>query len=198
MSLKEAIEARLGAKAFLRPTFYCNPGGLRFELSKGGSAVEQFLTAHRKAHAICSEVFKTTQSFTVCLSTYLYKPALSFRDDLRRLKRAGIRIPRTKEMWVSRSAEDEAALLHTAFVADRTLLDNFLWCALAVDLNIEPCPNLSAIRLINMEQAVLVHPYDDRGMDVVGSDRELLAQLYSKFKVDLLDYDRATMNATFG
>jgi len=199
--LKEKIESSLGLRALHRPTFYCNPGGLRFELSAGGSPVEQFLTAHRKASAICREVFDRAQTFTVCMSVYLYKPAFSFRDNLRKLRLAGIRIPRSKAIWVALDGDGDGAddgLLHVAFAADRALLDNFLWCALATDLTIEPCPHFSAIRLIDLDKAVLVHPYDDRGMDVVGPNHALLSELYSKFNVELLEYDRHTMAATFG
>lgn len=52
-----AIEDRIDPSALLRPTCYNNPGRLRFELSTGDSVVAQFLTAHRKAHAVCMELF---------------------------------------------------------------------------------------------------------------------------------------------
>ncbi|MHC8338757.1 DUF3885 domain-containing protein [Pseudomonas sp. HLT2-19-2] len=39
--------------------------------------------------------------------------------------------------------------------------------------------------------------YDDRGMDVVGPNKDLLSQLYRQHHTYLLDYDRHTMDTTF-
>nr|WP_279564018.1 DUF3885 domain-containing protein [Pseudomonas koreensis] len=43
----------------------------------------------------------------------------------------------------------------------------------------------------------MVFPYDDRGMDVVGPNKNLLLQLYRLHHTYLLDYDRHTMDTTF-
>ena len=45
MDLKHEIETIFEGRAFLRPLFYNYPGGLRFELAEGGTAIEQFLLA---------------------------------------------------------------------------------------------------------------------------------------------------------
>ena len=42
-----------------------------------------------------------------------------------------------------------------------------------------------------------MHPYDDRGMDVIGPNHALLADLYHRFNERLLDYDRARMDGFF-
>ena len=39
--------------------------------------------------------------------------------------------------------------------------------------------------------------YDDRGLDMIATDRALLAPLYRRFDHWLLDYDRARMRETF-
>ncbi len=201
MTGREQIEAAIGPEAFSRPTFYSNPGGLRFELSESGAAVEQFLTALRKSSEVCREIFDSEQTFTVCLSVYLYRSNYSYRDTLRSLARAGIEVPRDKSMWLvmeDDTAEDEPLrVLYVAFTVARALLDCILWCALGTDLGIRPCPRLRAVYLLSLKQQVLVHPYDDRGMDVVGSNHELLARLYARFGSYLLDYDRKIMEATF-
>ena len=51
--------------------------------------------------------------------------------------------------------------------------------------------------LLSLDQQILVHPYDNRGMDVVGKNHELLATLYEQFRRYLLDYDRQIMDSTF-
>ncbi len=44
---------------------------------------------------------------------------------------------------------------------------------------------------------MLVHPYDDRGMDVVGPNHALLADLYARFDAYLSDSDREWIRVFF-
>lgn len=53
MSLRASIEDIFQGRAFARPLFNSYPGGLRFELSEGGSNVTIFLGAMRKVRQIC-------------------------------------------------------------------------------------------------------------------------------------------------
>jgi len=45
-------------------------------------------------------------------------------------------------------------------------------------------------------QRVMIFPYDDRGMDVVGPNTDLLLQLYRHHHAYLLDYNRPVMDTT--
>ena len=54
------------------------------------------------------------------------------------------------------------------------------------------------LMLFDLELGVMVNPYDDRGMDVFGPNRELLSELYKKRNGWLLDYDRERMQAVYG
>lgn len=202
MMTREQIEVAIGSEAFTRPTFYSNPGGLRFELSEDGSAVQQFLTALRKASDICHDIFDPDHNLTVCLSVYLDGSNFSYRDTLCSLARVGLGVPRARSMWLIMEEDPSIGgqplrVLHVAFTVARELLDCILWCALGTDLGIRPCPRLRAVYLLSQEQQVLVHPYDDRGMDVVGKNHELLAKLYKRYGSYLLDYDRQIMERTF-
>jgi hypothetical protein len=77
------------------------------------------------------------------------------------------------------------------------LLPNLLWCALASDFgSIKPNPGCSYY-LFNLQEGLLAFPYDDRGMDVVGPNRDLLTMLYRKYGTYLLDYDRPAMQRSF-
>ncbi len=57
MNIKDKIHQQFGLSALESPIFYSNPGGLRVELSTGGSYLHQFLTAHKKASEICEFLF---------------------------------------------------------------------------------------------------------------------------------------------
>jgi len=45
---------------------------------------------------------------------------------------------------------------------------------------------------------MICHPYDDRGMDVIGCRKPALAALYARHRDLLLAYDLDIMDETFG
>jgi hypothetical protein len=51
--------------------------------------------------------------------------------------------------------------------------------------------------LLSLDRQILFHPYDDHGMDIIGNNRVVLEQIYTKFNDWLLDYDRLTMDEYF-
>jgi len=196
MNHRVAIEETFLGRAFLRPLFYSYPGGLRFELSEGGHAIDQFLTAHHKASEICRDIFSGIDNLTICLRVYYFQEsAFTYRSTLRDLANAGIKIPRSRSIWVEEIAEDCSLLV--AFSASTTLLPRLLWCALSADFGlIRPRP-LCSVYLFNLDAHVMAFPYDDRGMDVVGPNPSLLEGLYRKHGAYLLEHDRDAMRASF-
>lgn len=203
MRIREEFEQVFGAHALQRPLFYRRPGGIRFELSEGGSSVDQFLTALGKAQAICDAVFADVDVVTVVLSTAAWGSRFCHRSAMQALRAAGVEIPRDRCLWtqsvsdVGQTASDEVqGWIRLAFRVPKRRLRNLLWCALSSDLAIEPSPGVGVF-LANLDDRVLVFPYDDRGMDVVGPNHERLASLYREFRSLTLEYDREQMEATF-
>ena len=124
---------------------------------------------------------------------------------LRALREAGIYPASDKEHWSERDeelCEDEefadSVWHHIAFKIPCEYLLNALWCALSADFGscLKPNP-MAGIYLFNLDKGVMVFPYDDRGMDVVGPNKSLLKMLYDQFDHYLLDYDREAMDAEF-
>lgn len=196
MNYRIAIEETFLGRAFLRPLFYSYPGGLRFELSEGGHAIDQFLTAHHKASKVCRDIFSGKDNLTICLRVSCFQESkFTYRSNLRDLADAGIKIPRSRFLWLEEVAED--CLLLVAFSASTILLPRLLWCALSADFgSIRPRP-LCSVYLFNLDARVMAFPYDDRGMDVVGPNSSLLERLYRKHGVYLLEHDREAMRASF-
>lgn len=195
--MKNKIISTFGEKIFLRPLFYQYTGGLRFELSEGGTMLEQFLRALEKANEICQYIFNDNQSIIVCLRTIQHSNIFTYREILRELVLAGIHIPKSFEYWLENDTDNEIIWLYVAFEMPVNLLKNLLWCALATDFgSIRPNPHCW-VYLFDCGKQIAVFPYDDRGMDVVGNNKKQLTKLYQKFNHYLLDYDRATMKATF-
>ncbi|WP_347905347.1 DUF3885 domain-containing protein [Pseudomonas purpurea] len=205
MSFRNQIEEIFQGKAFARPLFYSYPAGLRFELSESGTAIEMFLLALQKARLICDDLFPEEGSLVVCLRGYSDALPSAYRPLYSELKAAGIKIPKDRCYWVEPAPREEwfdenvpQCWSSVAFHAPLSQLQNLLWCAMAHDFGYIQ-PHLScAIYLFNLEQQVMALPYDDRGMDVVGPNREVLLGLYQKYPQYLLDHDRPEMDETFG
>jgi hypothetical protein len=201
MNIEQSIRETFGRKAFKRPVFYTNPGGLRFELSEGGDWLQQFLLAFNKAKEICSCIFD--DEIVVCVRIFGRESLVSVLSVLKELRDIGLYPSVAKEHWKEKNQDDpdwatgEDEYWHTvAFRMPKSSLDKLLWCSLACDQGIRPCPP-AEYYLFDLKKSVEVWPYDDRGMDVVGPNHAFLSELYSKFSCYLLDYDREEMDATF-
>lgn len=204
MNIRAQIENTFDGKAFKRPLFYNYEGGLRFELSEGGNYLNQFVTAHRKAMEICSQIFSGCQNVTICVRVYGGKKLLTSLSALRALREAGLYPMSGKEHWTEFDEEwhgDEDyvdSLWHyIAFNASCEYIVNALWCALSSDFSrIKPNPRAD-IYLFNLNKEVMVFPYDDRGMDIIGPNKQFLKEQYGRFGQCLLNYDKEAMDAVF-
>ncbi|MGE8395924.1 MAG: DUF3885 domain-containing protein [Pseudomonas sp.] len=204
MNLQLQIQHIFSGLAFARPLFYNYPHGLRFELAEGGSDIERFLLAVSKATAVCRDLFAGEQALVVCLRTHTDGNGFARRELLRGLQAAGIRIPAQRSLWSERLDPDDwfdehrpEYWLHLAFKVPLSMLQPLLWCALSGSAGVIRPSLCCGVYLFNLNQRLMVWPYDDRGMDVVGPNHALLSQLYRQHQGWLLDYDRERMDASF-
>ncbi|TVZ41939.1 uncharacterized protein DUF3885 [Alteromonadaceae bacterium 2753L.S.0a.02] len=198
MTIRSQIESIFKGKAFERPLFYSYEGGLRFELSEGGSYINRFLTANQKAGEICHAIFKQQETATVCLRFYGSKKLLGSLSMFRELKELNILVTQNSEYWSEPDEADDDFYSHyIAFNVSKETIKTLLWCACASDFgHIKPNPRV-AVYFFNFDQEVVAFPYDDRGMDVVGNNHSFLKTIYTELNQYLLDYDRESMEATF-
>lgn len=127
----------------------------------------------------------------------------ALRGVSRSLRDLGVRVGRPRAWWTEPYADEwtegfePETRVFIAFVVPREALHRLLWGALAKDLGIRPSLG-GDLYVADPARGVLVHPYDDRGMDVIGPSHALLAELYERVGDCLLEYDRARMDAFFG
>lgn len=199
MSFRAMIYRLTGARSYRHALFYQFPGGLRFKLSEGGSPLDQVLTGLRKSTVICNDIFSPGEPVLVHLQTFVQSSRFELRRVLRALSVAGVALPEDHDVWCDNQDDDDSAgiWVHCAFEASSAKMPNLLWCALVSDFNcLHPSPRCR-VYLIHPKSGVLVHPYDDRGMDVICLQSSVLAPLYQKHNEWLLDHDRDVMDATF-
>ncbi|MBD8533342.1 MULTISPECIES: DUF3885 domain-containing protein [unclassified Massilia] len=203
MERRKTIDKLTEHGSYRDALFYRHPGGLRFELSSGGDALELVLTALQRATAVCKNIFDGSASILVHLQRYAPQNRFQLRSTLRELRAAGIDPPRSRSIWLDAVSEDEkfsfdvGYWVQCAFELPVAKLQALLWCALTCDFpSLRPNPGCR-IYLIHPDKDIIVHPYDDRGMDVIGRGKPTLAALYRKHKDWLLAYDIAAMAQTF-
>ena len=204
MEIRNKIETIFGERIFEGALFYDCPGGLRFKLSEGGHYLNQFLTAHRKGMEICGRVFTPEQDISVCFKIFGQKTLSASFPVIRELSEMGLFVGKKKEHWTEFEAEwkddeDYANCLwhYVAFNVPIELLPNIFWCAFSSDFGvIQPNPGVR-VYLFNFKKEIMIYPYDDRGMDIVGPNKTFLKELYDVFNEYLLDYDREAMDAVF-
>jgi hypothetical protein len=202
MNLRRKIQEIVG-RPYRDALFYNFPGGLRFELSDGGSPLDQALTALRKATAICDDVFGGEEKILVHLEAFAPASYFGLRKMLCELRIAGIVVPRVRDVWLEAEDQTDEAdgsgpWVNAAFEISTAKLQNLLWCAVTDDFGASLRPNPHCrVYLLNPNKGILVHPYDDRGMDVISRDTAALAGLYERHDNLLLDYDMEAMRETF-
>ncbi len=81
---------------------------------------------------------------------------------------------------VKQESEDFAPLYRHWYVAGRiTAMDinKLAWCSLAEEIGIRP-RGAGNIYFVDQDRRAIAHIYDDRGMDAVAMEREVLLPLY--------------------
>lgn len=201
MNFRRKIQEIIGS-TYRHALFYNFPGGLRFELSEGSSPLDQALSALRKASIVCDDVFSGEERILVHLEAWAPTSRFGLRAMLRELKVAGVPVPKVREVWFDVEEQDEdddedLRLLCCAFEIPTTKLQNLIWCAITSDLgSLRPKPRCR-VYLLNLSNSLVVHPYDDRGMDVIGQNKSALSELYKRHSDLLLRYDIEAMRQTF-
>jgi hypothetical protein len=200
-SYQSKISQVFGDKVFEGGIFYLYPRSLRVELSGSRPYIKMFLRAYERSKAILDFGLGDLQTIAVCLSFYGGGSLVSNLSVFRSLRSCGITIPKTAEIWQRREKhvfDEDWDLIRTfiCFEIEYSDIDLFLWGLLANELGIRP-RNICRLYLFDLHRQILFHPYDDRGMDIIGNNLTLLEQIYLKFNDWLLDYDRQIMDKYF-
>jgi hypothetical protein len=188
--------------------FRLSPFRLRFELGGeifgSASPIPRFVQAFGRARQVAFEIFQHSREVVGLVATWpdtaqdLFAPA---PDGFEALNEAGFQSPCVSEWNASPfpgDQEDVPLGLWRAFDLSENMpsRDVLLWCAVSYEMAITPkAPVLSY--LIDRDRGILLHVYDDRGMDVTGLTRESLHTTYRDRTDWLLDFDRARMSAAF-
>ena len=182
---------------------------LRFELGgeefdNTAQSVPRFLQAHRRASTVADALFRESCIGVVAWNGRLPNPAGvpdEVDDGFVALQSTGFHAPQIGEWQAVLYPDpgDEADVWDIRSYdmgPNKIARDILLWHAVASEMPIYPSAPV-VVFLIDPSTSVMMHIYDDRGMDVSAYDGATLHGLYSRFADWLLDYDRERMAKLF-
>jgi len=204
MLTPEMIAAEFGPKWCEPALFNSHPHALRFELGIGEHPIDRFLSAHERALAVIQDAFRGARELHLAVQIFPESEIPGMRlllQCFRDLRECGLPLPLRDAIRTSQASYDDE-LWHCIMVMplQATDLSRVLWAALGHDYaNIEPRPRLSAyFHVLSQDLGLLVRPYDDRGMDMIGPNTARLAEVYARHHSWLLSYDLDAMEQSFG
>lgn len=195
--LLERVWQVFGPDALGHAVFYRHAPALRFELAGGETTLDRFSQAYDRARAVTARAFEKSGPVTVVLGSYVVDGKLNRRSVLQAARTCRVEVPSHRDYALQPPAvgSDTPERSLIAFEVAREVLPRLLWGALAQELGIRP-RLLGDLYLADPTGGLLLHPYDDRGMDVIGNHGRLAA-LEQEFRPWLLAYDVDRMTGFF-
>ena len=197
------------------PLFYRWPIGIRFELGREEleSTYDEVVT--RRAFILYEAVFRPDDlGFVVSgLTRYvsLGKGGVRSRQGrYRRYRPTVFQLSRRHSLGLHGAAGREQLV---AGDDDLREITTFRWTAIAArkigyqfilkakanaDHYLRRPATSDRIYFVNQTRNIILHMYDDRGMDLVAARRNDLQAIYEEYKDWILDYDRERVEKTFG
>jgi hypothetical protein len=203
MNLSQRMSQAFGRPQLPLCLFYDFTFALRFEL--GGEIdgiadpVPRFLQAIDRARAVAHDLFDSSPRLDVVFAIYASRNIGQIaRQRIRELASSGFDSRRVRHL--GRTAVGKNNLNRhwygCTLATPTTDIDRLLWCAVAKEMQISPKANFE-FYLVDFDGQIILHLYDDRGMDVVAMSIDRLRPTYHRYNAWLLDYDRFRMDSTF-
>ncbi|CAA6827520.1 MAG: Unknown protein, partial [uncultured Sulfurovum sp.] len=144
---------------------------------------------------VIESTFDQSEKLCVCVA-FSGDSFLSNKSQFTKLHQLGVKFPKERYIYKEWDDDDECYLNYMFFTIEKSELRKFLFGKMANELGIQPSYWFD-LYIYDPELEVLAHPYDDRGMDLAGSNKVVLSRIYKQFNNWLLNYDLSSMNKWF-
>lgn len=177
------------SKSIWHPLFYRYPWGLRFELGEYAldDEDEYICSAYERGQRIWDTVFASDDEVLLIFDG---TPDRELKEALGGCRMQRVRTPLISPLPEEDEEEDEVFFYRYFYQASAgrfpfpaVLKRAFCW--------------KYGVYLYNRTKKLLFHPYDDRGADLIGPDRETVEPFYRSLNDLLLDWDREEMARKF-
>ena len=180
-----------GKESFQNGIFYRQENCIRLGLSDDGveskSYIKMFTVALERATRIIELAFEKSEKVSICYAfpgDSMISNLSSFRD----LKSMGLSIPNDYGIFREWVEDDEWNRNYLFFQINKSELHKCIFGVLGAELGIEPSCGFD-LYLYDEQAGILVNPYDDRGLDIVGLTKEPIKRIYDAFPECHLKYD---------
>ena len=182
--------------------FYAYEKALRFELAIGNHPIDRVLSAHQRASTVLQDAFRDVRELHVAFVIFFESERPDVRSLLstfRELRECGLPQPVRGAMETSLvPGENDVWQCKMVAPLRQTELSRALWAAVVSDYY-SVKPRISAdVYLLSRDIGILAHPYDDRGMDLIGPNTARLKQIDDAYRPWLLDDNLDAMDQSFG
>jgi hypothetical protein len=193
-----------------KPLFYSCDFGLRFDLQVGETDTDEyFQEVTRRASTIFQTAFDNSDKLFLVFMDYKYK-----RRKIRFSNFTFKQVDSLEKIEISYSKEfrlyepdDKFDVRNIAIIkltTDRVNNKNILTAIGHTDFPPRQ-PRLDKngfltgkeIYFVNIDKKLIFHMYDDRGLDIISADKEILRPIYKKHNDWILDYDREQIEKQF-
>lgn len=193
-----------------KPLFYSWDFGLRFDLQVGETDTDEyFQEVTRRATTIFQTAFDNSDIVFFVFMDYKYKRRkIRFSNftfnQIDNLQKSEISYSKEFRLYEPDDKFDIRDIAIIKLTTDRIDYKNILTAIGHTDFPPRQ-PRLDQngyltgkeIYFVNIDKKLIFHMYDDRGLDIISSDKEKLRPIYKKHNDLLLDYDRERIDKQF-
>ncbi|SEJ36010.1 protein of unknown function [Dyadobacter sp. SG02] len=188
------------------PLFYNWNHGLRFDLQEGDTSTDEyFKEVTRRASIIFQTAFSRSDNVYLVLIDWKYKRRkirfgnFTFKQ-INKLRKAEVYYSKEKGLYYPGDDYDVAVVKLTS---DRISFENIFTAIGHSDFPPRQ-PRLDNSRssnkevyFVNIERKLILQMYDDRGLDIIATDKETLRSIYERHNDLILRYDRDRIDKQF-
>ena len=187
--------------------FYNWKFGLRFNLQNGETDTEEYFEeVAKRANTIFENSFEKTDNVFLVYMDYKYKRRkIRFSNftfnQIDNLRKTEVDYSKKSRIYEPNDKFDLRNIAVIKLTADRINYKNILTAIANSDFPPRQ-PSLGfltskEVYFINIDKKLVFYMYDDRGLDLISSDKETLKAIYTKYNSWLLEYDREQIDRQF-
>lgn len=200
--LRTFLQANFNGLIVKQPLFYNWTIGLRFNLQTSSPDKEEYFDeVIKRTTTLYQKTFDPTDNLLIVFIQFKWKRRkIRFRNyffkQIKGLNREEIDYRRINRLYEKNDIDDIWNAATIKITADRLNYTETFRAIANVDFARDP--NIQGqVYLINTDKKIIFNMYDDRGLDIISTDKEFLKSLYKTFDSWLLDYDRDEMKKRF-
>jgi len=191
------------------PLFFKAKWSLRFDLQSGEVGTEEYFNeVVRRAKHLFQESFDVNDSVIFYIVDFKWKRRkLRFSNccfkNITDLTKDEIKYHTIKRMYDSGDGSETSNTALLKILRNRINHEDVFRAIANKDFSRQPgldqygALGNKEIYFINLDRQIIFHMYDDRGLDIIASDREAIKPLYIKHKDWILESNRSEIDKSF-